>query len=268
MPTHYLDTLPVVVMLEQLPPGQPIGVSATLFIAYQNCPQQALARLRGIYGPPSRASFRGLLAHRIFARHINSGPIASDDVAQACREETGENLNGVLSDLGLVPSEFRSVVAEVADLYERFQTLPLDGAAEAEKEFDVEVGADVRVRGRIDAVFADDAGTRIVDWKTGKDLGDDVTDQLLFYAWAWKVATGEPPSATEAMSVTTGERLVEDFDADDLGEIESSVAEMVSVLREAMSADTDVSRTGGPHCRWCPLLEDCSEGKAAVELLG
>lgn len=263
--TRYADP---VVMLKDLPPGEPINVSATLFLAYQKCPQQALARLHGIYGAPSRASFRGLLAHRIFARHLNDGAIAGEDFNQACREETGEHLNGVMTDLGLVPSEFRAVVAEVSDLYTRFKAFPTDGFDQAEAEFEVAIRDDVHLRGRIDAVFSDDEGSRIVDWKTGKELGTDATDQLAFYSWAWTEATGAPPAAAEALSIATGERQIEDFTPDDLATVDKRVAAMVTDLRSALDAGTDLDRTGGPHCTWCPLLESCDEGQTAIELLG
>ena len=70
-------------------PGDPLPVSATLFVTYRACPQQALGRLRGAYPEDSVASFKGSLAHRIFARHLVSGPIPDGDLPQVCREEIG-----------------------------------------------------------------------------------------------------------------------------------------------------------------------------------
>ena len=253
--------------LADVPPGRPLSISATLFVTYQQCPQQALARVQGIYGPPSRASFKGLLAHRVFARHLNDGPIETDDLGQVCREETGANLNPQFSELGLKPSEFRSVVTEISELYDRFRAVPTTGFERAEAPFEMDLESDVSLRGRMDAVFKDDDGERIVDWKTGKDLGDDTADQLAFYAWAWRMSHGEAPARTEAMSVTTGERLVCEYTDTDLERFEDRIVAMATALRQAIDRGTELDRTGGPHCSWCPLLDDCAEGATATAML-
>ena len=49
-------------------PGEPIVLSASAFVTFSRCPEQAVGRLRGMYPPESRASFLGGLARRIFAR--------------------------------------------------------------------------------------------------------------------------------------------------------------------------------------------------------
>ena len=79
----------MVIQFPETAPGESIAVSATLFVTYRACPQQALGRLRGAYPSDSVASFRGSLAHRIFARHLVSGPIPDGDLLQVCREEIG-----------------------------------------------------------------------------------------------------------------------------------------------------------------------------------
>ncbi|MDJ0790313.1 MAG: PD-(D/E)XK nuclease family protein [Acidimicrobiia bacterium] len=255
--------------LSAVPSGEPIAISATLFVTYRRCPQQALARLRGVYPEPSRATFKGALAHRIFARHLTDGPIGEEGFNLVCRQETGANLSGQMAAAGLrKPSEFDAVVSEIADLYERFRRLPADGFTSAEVAFDHDVTDDIAVRGRIDAVFEGDAGARLVDWKTGSDLGHDVEAQLGFYAFTWSLENGSPPAETVAVSLATGERVASNPSADDVAAIEDEVASMVVALRSALEAETDLSRTAGPYCRWCPICPECSEGKAAVALLG
>ena len=76
-----------------LPAGEPLSISASLYTTYLRCPGQAMAQVQGIYGPDSRASFSGMLAHRIFARHLTSGAIPPDDFTNACREEIGQAMN-------------------------------------------------------------------------------------------------------------------------------------------------------------------------------
>ena len=41
------------------------------------------------------------------------------------------------------------------------------------------------------------------------------------------------------------------------------VAEVVGELRTTWSSSGQFARTAGPWCRWCPLLDECSEGQAA-----
>jgi len=93
--------------------GDEIRVSATTYVAWKKCPDSANARLQGRYGPESRPAFVGNLAHRIFSRHLSSGPIAPGDFEQACREEIGNSsLNFKMGELGLKPSTLAPVIIE------------------------------------------------------------------------------------------------------------------------------------------------------------
>lgn len=257
------------VTLSEVPAGEAFGVSATLFVTYRRCPQQALARLQGVYPAPSVASFRGSLAHRLIARHLTEGPIDDADLPLVCRKETGLNLNGQMAAIGLKPSQFETVVSEVSDLYRRFRTHPMadEGPVEAEVSFADEVSGGITLRGRIDAVYGSGDAVRIVDWKTGANVGEDVEAQLAFYALGWRYRTGDLPKATEAVSIATGERVSTSPTTDGVDATERDVATMIADLRSAMAAGTGLERVAGPYCRWCPLLDDCSEGAAAVTLL-
>jgi len=252
--------------------GEPLAVSATLFVTYRSCPQQALGRLQGQYPPDTIASFRGSLAHRLFARHLVSGPIAEADVPRACREEIGAtdgHLNMKLGALDLNrPSRLAPVLAEVGDLYERFKRFPTDGFRSAEVTLDVDAGNGVALRGRVDAIFADEAGTPIIiDWKTGSWL-DAAEPQLAFYAMAWAMQHSELPVRAEAVSVQTGETTGIVPTVEGVEHTAQQVASMVDALRDAFATGNDLERRAGPHCRWCPLLEECTEGAAAISILG
>lgn len=253
--------------LDAVPTGDDIAVSATLFMTWRRCPQQALARLRGIYPPPSRAAFKGALVHRLISRHLEDGPIDRAEFEEVCRRETGANLNVQPGQAGLTPSGFRAVVAEAAELYERFTALPIDQVTATEVSFEVEAARGITLRGRIDAVFEGADGSRIVDWKTGRDLGEEVDAQLGFYALAWKLDRGDLPAGIDAVSISTGERRVADPSREAIDAVEEEVGTMVAELRQALAADRDIARTAGPHCRWCPILDGCAEGSSALELL-
>lgn len=68
-----------------------------------------------------------------------------------CRREVGSNLSGAMASLRMKPSEFRTIVTEIAALYERFAELPVDGFIEAEMPLEVEPVDGVVIRGRVGA---------------------------------------------------------------------------------------------------------------------
>lgn len=242
--------------------GEALTVSATLYQTYQRCPEQAAGRTRGIYGPESRASFVGGLAHRVFARHLSEGPIGPERFAQVCREEIGASMNPKLGALGLKPSDLGRVLEEVGSLYERFRTLGADGFEGAEVALEAEPADGVLLRGKIDAVFGDGAaGTRLIDWKTGS-LGEPAP-QLGFYSLLWVLERDEIPGRVEAVSVSSGERYEEVPTRSGVVEVAGRVGEMVDTLRDSWETGRSLERVAGPWCRWCPLLDECGEGQAA-----
>lgn len=248
-----------------VPPGDPVRISASTFVAFRQCPDSALARLAGQWGPESRPAFTGGLAHRIFARHLTEEPIGREDFTQVCRSEIGgSNLNYKLATLGLKPSQLGRVIDEVGAMYERFKRIPAGGFEGAEVAMMVEPADGVTLVGSIDAVFAGDHGPRLVDWKTG-ELGE-VADQLHFYALLWALDKGQLPQAVEAMSVKTGERVAETPDSGIVQETAAHVADMIGRLRAAWDSGTGIERRGGPWCRYCALLDECPEGRAATKI--
>jgi hypothetical protein len=254
---------PRVISFPDVTPGEPVAVSATLYTTYAKCPQQALGRLHGEYPPDSIASFRGGLAHRMFARHLGEGPIDPAGFEQAAREEIGRSLNPKIGSLGLKPSDLGGLIREVGELYERFKQVSAEGFRSAEMYLEHEAAPDVTLKGSVDAVFDEETGgVRLVDWKTGGVEGAE--DQLGFYVLLWALVYGELPTTVEALSVGTGERFAATPTEDGAQRTARRVANLVSRLREAFGASTDLERRGGRWCRFCPLLSTCDEGRAAV----
>lgn len=246
-------------------PGEPLSVSASLYTTFLRCPGQAFANVQGLYGPESRASFSGMLAHRIFARHLTEGSIDSETFSNACREEIGQAMNMKLGNLQLRPSELRGVIAEVGELYQRFQLVSAPGCVAVEQELEFAAMSGVVLRGRVDAAFIDDRGLRLVDWKTGS-LGA-ARDQLDFYALLWSLAKDELPAVVEAVSVASGERYEMIPSVASVTETAHKVATLVATLRAGFTDATSVPLTGGPGCRYCPRNEDCEEGVTALRVL-
>jgi len=260
-----IRTIGSVIEFPAIAPGDALSISASLYTTYLRCPGQALAQIQGQYGPDSRASFSGMLAHRIFARHLTSGRIEPAAFTKACREEIGLAMNPKLGSLQLRPSELRGVIAEVGAMYERFQTISTAGCRSVETELTVAVTGDVTLRGRIDAVFDGERGVRLVDWKTGA-LGG-AQDQLAFYALLWGLEYGELPALVEAASVATGERYEEVPAVATATATARRIVEMITTLRDGFVDETRVPRVGGPGCRYCPLQDECAEGRAAIRVL-
>ena len=106
------------------------------------------------------------------------------------------------ADSGLEPDEDENVAA----LRERFEAGEWSGRwpCEVEVPFETQIG-DRLVRGRIDAVFADDpaGGFDVVDWKTGRppaspDEEHAVSVQLAAYRLAWAALAGVPVEQVRA----------------------------------------------------------------------
>jgi hypothetical protein len=236
-----------------------VKVSASLYTTWLRCPAQAQARLDGHYQADTVDQFRGLLAHRVFARHLNDGPIRPADFEQACREEIGgSQLNWKLAGLGLRTAELRRVFAEVEQLYARWRQLKPVGAGEVHLQFELE--DDLVFVGTVDCVSGSPDAPRLVDWKTG-ELGE-AEHQLGFYAWLWWTSGRAMPLAVEAVSVTTGERFERWVDRKWIAAVELDVVTMVADLRSGSTPATP-----GPFCRWCPILADCEPGTRATVLL-
>lgn len=249
-----------------VPPGEDVRVSATAFVAFKRCPAQSEARYRGIFAPETRRSFTGALVHRLIARHLNKGPIG--DVDQACKEEIGAGMNPKLVAAGLQrPSQLNEVIAEAGALYQRFTKFPLDGFDSAEVAVLAEPSPGVSLFGKIDAVFRSAGGVLLRDWKSG-GLGEP-EDQLVFYAVVWTMERGEAPEALEAVSIGTGERFRIVPTEADMQSVLEVVGEMVTAFRTAWASEgAKIERVGGPWCRFCPLLEECVEGRSAMEIAG
>lgn len=248
-------------------PGDPIRVSATTFLAWRRCPESANVRLQGVYGPDSRPAFLGNLAHRIFSRHLTAGPISSEEFAKACKEEIGgSGLNNKLAGLEMKPSVLAGVIEEVRGLYDRFTKLPGEGFEGAEVDLEYETDDMVQLVGTVDAVYREElGGHRLVDWKTG-ELGQP-EDQLLFYALLWALRNDEVPAYVEAVSVRTGERYRTVPSTDDVARVAAQVSELATQIRLAWSGGSALERVGGPWCRYCPILDECAEGRSAEAML-
>lgn len=256
-------------MIEFPPPieGEPVRISATLLTTYLRCAGEAEGRLNGVFAPDTVASFSGALLHRVLRRHLEEGPISIEELPHVCRQEIGQGrLNAKMNAVGLsAPSRLEPLFAEIAEKYQRFQAYPQDGFHSAERLIEVEPSTGVTLVGKIDAVFDDSDGLRLVDWKSG-GLGSP-RRQLGFYALLWTLETGVPPAEIEVVSLGTGERHSELVTVPWMEEVAVSVSAFATVIRRMWATGEPLALTAGPWCRYCPLHRECPEGRAALQLL-
>jgi DNA helicase II / ATP-dependent DNA helicase PcrA len=149
--------------------------------------------------PPAPHALRGTDFHRWLEERFGQPQLIDAD-----------ELPGASDDLdGAEPDQ------ELAALKARFEASDwaLRQPAEVEVPFETVVG-DRMVRGRIDAVFADEpgGGYDVVDWKTGRPPGSDaeraaVAVQLAAYRLAWAQLAGVPVAQVRAAFYYVGTDL-------------------------------------------------------------
>ncbi len=173
-----------------IPVGLPrrFGVSALVQMARDPAGLAAQIR-RPMPRPPAPRAERGTAFHRwLEERFGQMRLIDADDLAGAV-------------DADLVADD-----AELAELKSRFEAghWGQRWPAEVEMPFETKVG-DRLVRGRIDAIFADDpaGGFDVVDWKTGRPPRPGreeraVAVQLAAYRLAWSALAGVPVDQVRA----------------------------------------------------------------------
>jgi DNA helicase-2/ATP-dependent DNA helicase PcrA len=173
------------------------GVSALVTMARD--PAQLAAQIRRpMPRPPAPRAERGTAFHRwLEERFAQMRLIDVDDLA------------------GAVDADLVAHDADLAELKERFEAGEWGSRwpAEVEMPFETRVG-DRLVRGRIDAIFADDpaGGFDVVDWKTGRPPRPGreeraVAVQLAAYRLAWAALAGVPVEQVRAAFYYVRENL-------------------------------------------------------------
>ncbi len=196
---------------------QRFGVSALVTMARD--PARLAAQIRRpLPRPPAPRAERGTAFHRWLEERFGQMRLIDvDDLA------------------GAVDSDLVADDADLADLKARFEAGEWGQRwpAEVEMPFETRVG-DRLVRGRIDAIFADDpaGGFDVVDWKTGRPPRPGreeraVAVQLAAYRLAWAALAGVPVTQVRAAFYYVRENLTvrpaDLLDADGLADLIESV---------------------------------------------
>src|SRR5690606_18420552 len=87
-------------------------------------------------------------------------------------------------------------------------------------------------------------------------------DDLRFYALVETLRLGTPPLRLATYYLDQGRLLPEDVTEPLLeSTVERVVAGVVKMVELEVGAREPVRRAG-PACRWCPLLDECDEGRS------
>jgi len=217
---------------------------------------------------PSAAALRGTLVHGVLESLFDL-PAADRVLAQAV-----ELLPAAWTDLVAKDPEAAAVVAsettipewlrQAQPLLSRYFTMEdprLLQPAFRELFVQTQLPEGPLLRGFIDRVdISEQAGVRIVDYKTGKApsprFEQKAMFQMRFYAlMVWRI-TGEMPALLQLNYLGSGTFLRLQPDADDLNEFEAN-------LRSLWESILSVYETGdwqpqpGPLCPWCSFHEFC-----------
>ena len=144
---------------------------------------------------------------------------------------------------------------------------PADVEVEAtERDIEAEL-AGVPFRGIVDRLEREGDGLVVTDYKSGRAPSPRYRrgrlDQVLLYAAAVEVDTGEMP--VRARLLYLGQRPVGiDVTRKELDVVTEKLAATWTDINTACASDEFEPRTG-PLCGWCPYIDRCPEGAAAVE---
>lgn len=218
---------------------------------------------------------RGKVAHKAIELSINWRreivPLVLVDEALARLEDGEDDFARWLQGLGEVErAELRAEANDrVVKFLECWPPLPRSWRPVTEAAVRQDLAGDrIILRGKVDLTLgAPDglvAGKVLVDLKTGAAKAAHL-DDLRFYALVETLRLGTPPLRLATYYLDQGRLVPEDVSEPLLmSTVERVVAGVVKMVELATGAREPVRRAG-PACRWCPLHDECDEGRSYTE---
>lgn len=206
---------------------------------------------------PFASTVLGSKVHEHIAKSLRSGLPASQEIPVLPRRlilNDGESLDRLLE------RAHRSI--DRFNVQYRPQLITKALQVEKSLSWDVSLGGrPVRFLGKVDLILEEDL--EILDWKTGSLQGSH--DQLRLYLFLVYQTTGKTPSLARAVSLESGEEVVEPWSNDIvtwgydwLGSTKKSL-DMVMANPQALNP--------GPACRYCPYAHACPASAAPARYL-
>jgi hypothetical protein len=213
----------------------------------------------------------GQVAHRAIQLLINwrGDPVPADVVDEAIARLADDDTS--LGDwiAGLTDADRADLTSFAVDKLIKFLECfpPLDKRAGPTTESTVRwpLEGPIMLSGKVDLMIGRPIGAEsrkvIVDLKTGWSSPKHRED-LRFYALVETLRTQVPPRKLASFYLDAGQPVVEDV-------TEATLLTASRRMLDAVNADIELRVEGrtpvkrpGASCRWCPLADDCPEGRA------
>lgn len=247
------------IMLEDLPESgeahtdeEPFRTSVTGLVTLAGCPLRYYwSDIERLPRRPTAAARRGVEIHRRIELH-NRGALAFDEADDTFYDAVDDSPAPVTSAFGRFS----------ASRFARRRPILV------EAPFDLLAG-DVRVSGRIDAIYEDEPGSwEVVDFKSGR-FSDDPTRRVQLQAYAVAVdeaglASGEAPERTRVTFAYLGaDELVEQTEEVDRSWLDAARIRLAELA--ALAAEGPYDPTPSAACRICDFARFCEAGTAWLE---
>jgi RecB family exonuclease len=241
-----------------LPPAQPIEpiLSATAIDAYDACPLKfKLMREWNIPGPASAAMVYGNVMHTVL-KDLHD----ADRDGRPREEAQVLGLFGELMDAAEFEDDLQQRLYREQGTRQLVEFVRVRNARqnppvlEAEKNFLVKI-AGIRVKGRMDRVDQLEAGTRVIDFKTGKAFTQQKADgslQLGIYALAGRELWGALPKELVIYNLEDNSEVSSRRTERALADLEQKVTDVAAGITAG-----EFHEKPGFHCRWCDFRNVC-----------
>jgi hypothetical protein len=213
----------------------------------------------------------GQVAHRAIQLLINwrGDPVPADVVDEAIVRLADDDTS--LGDwlAGLSEADAADLRGFAVDKLIKFQECfpPLDRRAAPTVESSVRwpIDGPIVLSGKVDLTLGRPAGAEsrkvIIDLKTGW-ASPKHREDLRFYALVETLRTQIPPRKLASFYLDAGEPVVEDVRERTLLTASRRTLDAVNAEIELRIEGREPVKRPGVSCRWCPLADECSEGRS------
>ena len=250
---------------------KPIFLSKHVLGSVHGCEAHLLDE-RGRPFEPGPAVVRGTVAHKAIELSVHAPGHSPGRLVDHAMERLGGGGDWAGDWLSgadpLDRAEVRSLACDsVTKFVECFPPLPSGWRQVTESRLTWEAHQGrVRLTGKVDLTIGGADGLRagkvIIDLKTGRPNPGHRED-LRFYALVETLRLGVPPWRIASYYLDSATFAVETVTEGVLEAAARRVADGAVKLAELVEGGREPVRRAGPACSWCPLLEDCEEGRRA-----